>query len=119
MTRKSRREIERAVADLADLDKPDGPDTWIVPFVSAPEDSDIDLSPFVVEEEPDADDPIDTYEHVELPVFKPRSVRGGGITVVDPEDIVRLWSIMPDETRERELEYRIEHGKPIPPVLQE
>jgi hypothetical protein len=36
---------------------------------------------------------------------------------LDGEDVETLWSILPEETREKELEYRLEHGMPIPPIL--
>lgn len=76
------------------------------------------MAPYSITEEWDDDPLIDRTERVELPVFKPTTVQSG-IQCFDGEDVRRLWEIQPEDVREQELEYRIEHGLPIPPVLQQ
>jgi hypothetical protein len=68
--------------------------------------------------EPPEEDPIDRHTTVAIPKILPPSYRGG-VTVLDDDAIRELWDTMPEDVREREREYRREHGEPIPPVLAE
>ena len=64
------------------------------------------------------EDPVDRHTTVATPNVLPPSYRGG-VTVLDDETIRELWDTMPEDVRDREREYRREHGEPIPPVLAE
>lgn len=87
-------------------------------FVTLADVGDPTVAPYVICEEIEDADPIDSYEYVELPCLIPKSIPSG-VQILETEDVVRLWEIQPDDVRERELEYRIEHGEPIPPILQQ
>jgi hypothetical protein len=78
----------------------------------------VDLEPYMIRHEMPENDMIDYYEEVAIPKFLPEDLRRG-MHFLDGEDVETLWSILPEETREKELEYRLEHGHPIPPILQQ
>lgn len=87
-------------------------------FINLADSTDPRVAPYVIREEPGDHDPIGSYEYVELPCLLPKSIPSG-VQILETEDVVRLWEIQPDDVRERELEYRIEHGEPTPPILQQ
>jgi hypothetical protein len=114
MTRKSKRELRRALAALgADPDDGPGVNVFIGRFsVSSANDK------YRVATDAPEDDPIDKSEKVAIPNHLPPSYRGG-VTTLDEDDLRALWDDMPEDIREREREYRREHDEPIPPVLTE
>lgn len=71
-------------------------------------------------EEPgmDPDDP-NVVEEVTCPMFTPKGELPAGVAVLSYPEVARLWSIMPEDVRERERDLREEHGMGIPPVIQE
>lgn len=56
-------------------------------------------------------------EQVAVPTLLPPGYRDG-VTVLDAEDVKRLWREMPADAREQEREIRRERGDPIPPILE-
>ena len=56
-------------------------------------------------------------EQVAVPTLLPPGYRDG-VTVLDAEDVERLWREMPADAREQEREIRRERGDPIPPILE-
>ena len=53
-----------------------------------------------------------------VPIHRPPEFRGG-VVVMTRADVARVFYSMPDSIREQELERRIEHGEPVPAVLQQ
>ena len=77
-------------------------------------------SEYMVEYEPNSDDdPIDSYSEPALPNVWPPAYLSKPVVVLTSGEIMELWDTMPDDVREREREYRREHGLPLPPVLEE
>jgi hypothetical protein len=114
MTRKSERELERAVEELDDDAGDDGPGLNVVVArfsTDVPE-------RFTVTVEPPEEDPIDSYSEVAIPKHLPARYCNG-TNILDDDALRALWDEMPDGVREREREYRREHDEPIPPVLAE
>jgi hypothetical protein len=110
MTRPTKRDLRRDLDDLRGQYGEDGPGVCVV-IADAPD-------RFTVTVEPPDEDPVDSYTEVAIPKHLPPAYRGG-VTVIDDEDLAALWDTMPDAVREREREYRREHGEPLPPVLTE
>lgn len=64
----------------------------------------------------DPADPIDEVHELAVPYHRPPEYRGG-VVVMSPADVASVYAAMPDEVRERELEYRLDNGLPVPGVL--
>lgn len=108
MTRPTKRDVRRDLDDLQGRLGEDAPTVSVV-IGDVPE-------RFTVTVEPPEEDPIDSYTEVAIPKHRPPGYRGG-VTPLDGEDLAILWDTMPDDVRDREREYRREHGEPLPPVL--
>jgi len=69
-------------------------------------------------DQPPENDPISSTESVLIPHHRPREYCGP-VTVLDRADVVSLWQGMPDEVRELEREFRHDHDRPVPAILEE
>lgn len=117
MTRKSKRELERAIESLqADTDIADA-----VPMV-VPE------TALVPGDRPNLDVPIDDEDiretvdreriELQLPYHRPPGVLSAdGIPLITEAEVALLWNSLPDEVRTAERELREERDDPIPAVL--
>jgi len=76
-----------------------------------------DITLTYTEEAPVEDKSIE-WEKVLVPVYRPPKYRSG-LVIMSEKEVAHVYASMPDDVREKELEYRVEHGKPIPPVLQQ
>lgn len=56
-------------------------------------------------------------EEIVVPHHLPKYYRNG-LVIMNYDEVAWCWEHMPDDIRERELEYRLEEGEPIPPILQ-
>lgn len=115
MTRKSRREIERAVNTLdSGTDAADAV-PLIVPSNALPEDHQ--------DREADTDAARQTVDgeqcDLRLPYHRPRGLFGdaGGIPLITEAGVVRLWRLLPDGVAEAERELHEARDEPIPAAL--
>lgn len=63
------------------------------------------------------DEPLTVDEPV-IPIHRPPQYRGD-VVVMSEQQIAQVFATMPDEIRRKEREARVEHGEPIPAVLQQ
>lgn len=115
MTRKSRREIERAVNTLERGTDAADAIPLVVPSNALPEDH--------PDRDADTDDARRTVDgeqcDLRLPYHRPRGLfgDGGGIPLITEAGIVRLWRSLPDGVAETERELREARDEPIPAAL--
>jgi len=115
MTRKSMRDIERAIQGLqADAVNADAV-PMVVPENAFPdgEAPDLDVSTDGLRESVDGDD-ID----LRLPYHRPRGLFGAGIPFITEDEVACWWDALPDDVRAAERDLREEHGDPIPAMLE-
>ena len=67
---------------------------------------------------PGVDDEPLTIDEPVVPIHRPPQYRGG-VVVMTEQQIAQVFATMPDEIRRKEQKKRIEHGEPIPAVLQQ
>jgi len=58
------------------------------------------------------------WERPLVPWHRPPQYRGG-IVIMSEKEVAHVYASMPDDVREKELEYRVEQSEPIPPLLQQ
>jgi hypothetical protein len=119
MTRKSKRELERAVESLRQETEP-SPTSVVVVAGNAGEWPDgVDQSDITVtRQEPGIDPELPVaVEEVCTPIHRPPEHRGG-VVVMSEKEIAQVYAAMPEDVREAERELRAERGEPIPPILE-
>lgn len=132
MTRRSKRELERALHRLVEADDTDvsvvitigdgAPDDW---GYEEPSIDDEMVSMIYTEHVEELEVRGETKRLVHHEVHTPltytasRDPRHSGIVFLSDVEIAHLWLSMPPEVANTERELREERGEPIPPILEE
>lgn len=113
MTRRSKREIERAVQEAKPEPKDDTGALIVFTGCYA------DVPEGYVHSEEMGHPEASAHHEVLLPVGRPPEFREG-ITIVNAEELLEWWNYILDreELREREIAAREEHGLPFPDALE-
>jgi hypothetical protein len=115
MTRKSKREIGRALDALESRYDPTTDAALLVaPDSAAPPETLPDVDTDGIR----ATDPETGRETVVVPHHRPGRWWAGRLPVVTESHVAAIWETMTAEQYDREREIREQHGHPIPPVLE-
>lgn len=114
MSRKSKRDIERAIQGLQANAVHADAVPMVVPknALSDGEAPDLEVSTDGLRESVDGEE-----INLRLPYHRPRGLFGAGIPLITEDEVACWWDALPDEVRTAERELREERDDPIPAVL--